>query len=183
LPSSRVVFNNRELLLWYTDHSEEMLRRYGRAAIENSNSWVIGCGHCDCRERMNLSDEEIIGLWRSRDRKGLCFATIPEPIDGEPVFELPRNPYGVDGRLHPLPRGELAEQARFLAVPVRNSSARAFASDLVLEISKTSHEHLAMYRAVVRDSWTSHDLLATGQEVTGSGVSLAGPWRGGRSGR
>lgn len=95
--------------------------------------------------------------------------------DGGPAFALAGEPYLADAQGQPLSQGEVAgTQARFLAVPVRNTGAEAFASGLVLEISEQGHAELARHQAFVRDSWTSDELLVTGQDVVGLGVSLAG---------
>jgi hypothetical protein len=81
--------------------------------------------------------------------------------------------YAVDASLRPLADGALAgENARYLAVDIRNSGHRAFGYDAVLDISDTGRDALAEYGVLAQETWSSAALRATGQEVDGRGVAL-----------
>jgi hypothetical protein len=79
----------------------------------------------------------------------------------------------VDVALRPLPQGFLAgESARYLAVSIRNTSASAFAADLVLDVSDNGRDALARHGVHVSEYWSPDELRATGQEAFDRAVSI-----------
>lgn len=129
---------------------------------------------CQCRKLMEYTDAEIVEALRSGRGLTLCGLALSGRRDDDPRVELTGPPYGVDRQLSPVPQGRLSAQARFLAVPVRNASPYAFTAGMVLEVSPAGRAELERYQAYVLDSWSSGDLLATGQQVRAMGVDLRG---------
>jgi hypothetical protein len=160
---------------WTDELILRLLRDWLRRFIEDRHLHRQCRGPCECREVVGYLDAEFVAAIRAGRPEYRCGAFVAaRRIDGERAFALVGPPFGADRQFRPLPQAGLAAQAWFLAVPVRNSGTQVFASDLVLQISGAGRDELARYQVFVADSWTSQDLLASGQDVEGMGVSVAG---------